>query len=331
MRALVLGATGFIGFHVTRELLQSGFQVRILRRQSSPVHHLQSLNIEQAIGDLNDLSSLLSSMDGCEAIFHCAGYYPIYSLARRKQVEIARQQIRNVCEAARQTLIKRFIYTSSPSTIGEPLNKAELANEQTLYSLNRNRSTYYQIKYMMEQEVLEAAQNGLPVVIVNPTGVFGPYDIKPTTGRVILEMMQHRLPVFVNGIMNAVDVRDVARAEILALEKGQVGERYIVGNWNTTLRDFLEIVAQIGNAPKPKLAIPFSLAYFAAHISEVLSKYVFRSPKPLLPKTGLDLLRYGVHVDTTKAQTELDWQPSPISITIKDTIDWFRENGYLEC
>ncbi|HDI52435.1 dihydroflavonol 4-reductase [candidate division KSB1 bacterium] len=328
MRVLVLGATGFIGFHVTQELLRNGFQVRILRRKGSPVHHLQSLTIEQILGDLNDLSSLISAMDGCEVVFHCAGYYPIYSLARRKQVAIATQQIHNVCEAARQTNVRRLIYTSSPSTIGQS-QEGKLANEQIPYSLNRNRSTYCHIKYVMEQKVLEAAQNGVPAIIINPTGVFGPYDIKPTTGRIILELLQRRMLVFVNGKLNAVDVRDVARAEVLALKKGRVGERYIIGNWNTTLRDFLEIAAHIGSVPKPKLAIPFPLAYLTAQISEILAKYVFRSPKPLLPIAGLDLLRYGTHVDISKAKAELDWYPSPISIAIKDTIDWFRKNGYL--
>jgi dihydroflavonol-4-reductase len=162
-----------------------------------------------------------------------------------------------------------------------------------------------------------------------PGGLLGPYDVKPTTGRVVLEVARKAMPVYVNGQTNWVDVRDVARAEIRAAEKAARGERFVLGHWNTDIRGFLDILAQIAGVPRPRVVVPFAMAYPMATISEWVGKYIFHSRAPRLPLVSLDLIRYGVHLDSRKAKALLDFTPGPFTVTIKETLDWFRQNGYL--
>src|SRR3989338_2242485 len=210
MKAIVLGATGFVGSHIVRALNGEEIDVRILRRTTSPMLALEGLQFEEALADLNDPKSLKKSFQGCHILFHAAGYYPVYSWQRREQTEQALRQMKNVLEAAESSGIQKIIYTSSMSTIGKPGKK--LADETSPYDPGRFKGLYYDIKFRMEREALASAKRGLPVTIVNPTGVFGDYDVKPTSGIFIVKVARREVPVIIDAKINAVDVRDVAVA-----------------------------------------------------------------------------------------------------------------------
>ncbi|GBD95127.1 3 beta-hydroxysteroid dehydrogenase/Delta 5--_4-isomerase [bacterium BMS3Abin05] len=328
MKALVLGATGFLGHHLVFELLKKKWDVRILKRPNTPLRLLPESEIEISVGDLNDRASLETAMKACDVVFHTAGYYPIYSLGRKNQIKIALNQTENVLLACEKTDIKKLIFTSSVGTLAKVPDSEEPSAEENRLRLENAGSTYHQIKILMEQKIEAWAKKGRYAVIMIPGGMIGPYDVKPTTGRVVLEMMKKKLPAYVDGEMSWVDVRDVARAEITAAEKAGPGERFVLGNWNTNTKDFLDILAEIAQVPRPKIKIPISIAYFFAYCSEIFGKYLLHQKAPVLPLVSLDLIRYGVHLNSDKARKQLYFNPGPISVAIKDTIDWFRENGY---
>ncbi len=338
MKALVLGATGFIGSHVVRALVQEGVDVRILRRQSSPHLALKGLKLEESIGDMNDFDSLKKAVKGCEVIFHVAAYYALYSFEKEKQKTLALQQMKNVLKAAEG--VSKFIYTSSLSTIGRPvgavlvtggnpLGTAPLSNEDTPYNPADFTGLYYEVKYLLEQEALRQAQQGLPVVIVNPTGVFGDYDVKPTSGSLVVAIASGKLPVLFDAKMNAVDVHDVARGQVAAMKIGKVGRRYILGSHNTTVWEIAHLIARLAKVSPPRLKLPIAVGEVAAYASEIVGKFVLHQDKPLIPRVGIDFLKYGMHYDTSRAKTELGFTSTPMEETFDRAIVWFRKNQYI--
>lgn len=327
MKAIVLGATGFIGSHVVRALIGEGIDVRILRRRSSPTLALEGLKVEEAIGDLDDKGSLVKACRGSHVLFHTAGYYPIYSFKRDEQKAHALRQMKNLLEATREAKVSKIVYTSSMSTIGK--NETGPSNEETPYDPRKFRGLYYEIKYLLEQEVLSAVQAGLPVVVVNPTGVFGDYDVKPTSGILVVQIARRKVPMIADAKMNAVDARDVARGQIAAMKLGKIGRRYLLGGHNTTVWELASLIARLSGVPPPRMKLPLFMARAAAFSSEVLGKYLLHQDKPLFPRVGVDFLRYGMHYDTTRARTELGLKPTPLEETFERAIGWFRKNGYL--
>lgn len=326
MKALVIGATGFIGSHVARALVAEGIDVRITRRSTSPTLALEGLKYEAVAGDLDNPASLLKAMKGCEALFHAAGYYPLYSFDRKKQIGLALMQIRNVLTAAAESGIRKIVYTSSMSRIGK--NYDGLSNEETPYDPRHFKGLYYRIKEGMEQEVMKAAADGLPVTIVNPTGVFGDYDVKPTSGTLVVAIAQGRLPFIIDAKMNAVDARDVAKGQIAAMKIGKVGRRYILGSHNTTVHELARLIARLAKVRAPMIKIPLPMAEVAARASEYVGRLLHQE-KPLFPLVGVDFLRCGDHYDTTRAQMELGFKSTPLEETLERAIHWFREHHYL--
>ncbi len=328
MKALVLGATGFIGSHVVRALLEDEIDVRIVRRGTSPTRALEGLKVEEAIGDLNDKPSLIKAMRDCHVLFHAAGYYPVYSFDAGKQKQIALTQMKNVLEAAAEVGVPKIVYTSSMSTIGRSKNGSP-SNEETPYNPKQMTGLYYEIKYLLEQEALQAEQNGLPVVVVNPTGVFGDYDVKPTSGILVVKIAKKEVPAIVDAKMNVVDAHAVGRGQIAAMKLGKIGRRYILGGHNTTVWKTASMIARLANVPPPKVKIPLLLARGGALASEVLGKYLLHQDRPFLPKVGIDFLRHGMHYDTTRSQKELHFKVPPLQETFECALTWFRKNNYI--
>lgn len=326
-KVLVLGASGFMGSHLVRELQGRGFPVRVLLRPSSPLKALEGYSYETVYGDLNHLDSLRNALQGCDYLFHTASYYPLYSLQASQQKKLAFSQIQNVLQAARETpSLLRVVYTSSMSTIGK-CHEGQ-ADEQTPYHPQERKGLYYEIKWEMEQEVLQAARQGLPVVVMNPTGVFGERDVKPTSGAFILEIAKGRLPFLFDAKMNAVDVQEVARLHVEALEKGRVGERYILGGHNTTVWAFACLVAHLAGVNPPRLKLPLWLGRPVAYLSEHLGRYVFHQTRPSLPQVGIDFLENGSHYNCQKAREEFGLKEIPMEETVERALFWFREQGY---
>ncbi len=335
MKAIVLGATGFIGSHIVRALQSEEMDVRILRRSSSPPQALEGLNPEERLGDLDDRASLIQAFRGCHVLFHAAGYYPIYSFHRQQQKNRALQQMRNVLQAAETAGIRKIVYTSSLSTIGNPptppLTKGGpggfLADEETPYDPRLFTGLYYEIKYLLEQEALQAASRGLPITIVNPTGVFGDYDVKPTSGIFILKIARLEVPFLIDAKLNAVDVRDVALAQVAALKLGKIGRRYILGGHNTTIWKMGQLIARVANVPPPRLKLPLWVGRLAAPFSEWIEGKWLHHERPSVPQVGIDFLKYGTHVSSQRAETELGLGKHPLEETVQRALQWFRKNG----
>ena len=325
MKTIILGATGFIGSHIVRALKEEQVDVRILRRRTSPTLALEGLKVEEAVGDLNDRASLAKAFQGCQILFHAAGYYPLYSFDKEGQKKIALRQMENVLEAAEEAGMQKIIYTSSMSTIGN----SPLANEKTPYDPKHFQGAYYEIKYLLEQEAFSAATRGLPITVVNPTGVFGDYDVKPTSGAIVVAIAQRKVPAIFDAPMNAVGARDVGRGQVAAMKKGKAGRRYILGGHNTSVWEMSHLIARLAKVPPPKFKLPLLLGKVAAPLSEVIGKYLLHQDRPFLPSVGIDFLKYGMHYDTTRAQTELEFTTVPLEETLERALAWFRKNKYI--
>jgi len=240
MNVLVTGATGFVGSHVARQLVDQGHSVRVLVRPGSNPILLENLIAERCEGDLRDILSLAAAMKGVRRVFHVAADYRLWS---RNPQEIYQSNVdgtRGLFEAARQAGVERIVYTSTVATIVTPSAGSVLPNENTHATLDQMVGHYKRSKFMAEMEAIKAAADGLPVVIVNPTTPVGPGDWKPTpTGRIIVDFLNGKMPAYVDTGLNIAAVEDIAAGHLLAAEKGRVGERYLLGARNMTLKEIL--------------------------------------------------------------------------------------------
>ncbi len=322
MKALILGGTGFIGGQIVRAALEAGYQVRALRRRHA-VGALADIaqHVEWVLGDLDDADSLAAATRGCDVLFHAAAHYPHSSRDIAAEVAYAEAQMARVLEATRRAGVARLIYTSSLTTVGPPSQPGRLADERDFYTPGSSRSAYYEAKFAMEQMALRAAADGLPVVILMPTAVFGPGDVKPTTGQLLLEVAKGRVPVYFDATINVVDGRDVAAAHVAAVEKGRVGQRYVIGGHNLTLRQGLTAAATAAGVAPPRLGIPRRLVEALVRLSDAL-------PGIELPENGRTL-RFWQPLSTLKAERELGLIARPFEQTAHDTVAWFRQHGYL--
>jgi dihydroflavonol-4-reductase len=234
MKVLVLGAAGLLGSNLVRALLAHGDQVRALIRPGKRASTLDGLAIERVEGDLNDAPSLARACDGVQVVYQTASYYPAQTVPASAAVTQALAETRNLLATVRRASVERLVFTSTLTTIGFPADPSKLANEDCPFTPLFPDNPYLMAKIAMEREVLAAARDGVPAVVVNPTAFFGPYDCKPTSGTQILMIAKRLMPGYVQGPINVIDVRDVAAGMIRAAERGRVGERYILGNWNAT-------------------------------------------------------------------------------------------------
>ena len=330
MKVLVIGATGFLGSHVARAALAAGHDVRAMRRSTSSTLALEDIasDLEFVTGNLHDPASLKTAMKGCDWVFSTAGYYPLYSFNIAGQQEQALIELKNLVEAAKAQGVQRFLYTSSMSTIGKAAH-GRLATEKTPYDPAQYRGAYYRIKYAMEQYLLQESTAGFPTVILNPTGIFGDYDVKPTSGQFIVLTANGKVPFMVDAPCNMIDVRDVASGHIRAAERGALGERYILGHENTTLLEFARQIARQAGVRGPLACLPLTLVKEVARLSEYASRYLLNRDKPLLPLVGLEYVEHGQHFDSTKALRQLDLPQTPLTETIDRALAWFDKHAYL--
>lgn len=329
MQTLVLGATGFIGSNVARALVAHGHCVRVLRRSHSSTLALDGVDVQYVLGDVSDTASLVAAMQDVQAVFHVAGYYPPNSLNPQKALRMAVAGMRAVLQAARAVHVQHLIYTSSLSTIGIPTDGRTLADEHDYYLPGSVNNPYFEAKWAMECEAYRAALMGQRVVILCPTIVFGPGDVKPTSGSAVIALARGMLPAYIDGKTNAIDVRAVAEAHIAALEQGQSGERYILGGRNTTVLALTQTAAQLLGVRLPRRQVPASLAMLVGRASEVAMQALPK--KPLFPLTeAIEMIRHGQHYDINKARSELGLVVRPIDEALRDGVAWFRKYGYLD-
>jgi len=327
MLAMVTGGTGFIGANLVRALLARGFRVRVLVREGSDCRNLDGLDVETAVGDLLDRASLDRAVSGCRALFHAAAVYVFWTSDPASVYAINVHGTENILDAAIRAGVRKVVYTSSETTIG--IEGEGPGTEQHIADPDSVAGAYKRSKLLAEQRVLELCSQGYPIVIVNPTMPLGPWDIKPTpTGQVVVDFLNHRMPAFVNTGLNIIDVRDVALGHVLALERGRIGERYILGHRNLTLRELLERLARITGRRAPSVRIPHGVALAAAYVDETLRGKLLGIP-PRIPIAAVRTARKFRHFDCAKAIQELGLPQTPIEHALEDSIAWFTRHGYV--
>lgn len=320
---LVTGATGFIGSHVARYLAQRGQPLRLLVRKASDRTLIQGLDAEICEGDLKDRASLREPVEGCDAVFHVAADYRLWSPDPLEVYATNVDGTRNLLEEARRAHVDRFVYTSSIGTLA-PSPDGDAVSEESTSQLRRMVGHYKRSKFLAEREALRAAAAGLPVVVVNPTAPVGEGDIKPTpTGKIVLDFLNGRLPAYVDTGLNLVDVRDVARGHWLAASRGRVGERYLLGAENLALREILRELADISGRRAPRIRLPYSLAWTAGAACHAWSRLSGRPPA--VPIEGVRMARYRMFADCSKARRELGFHPGPVRPALERAVAWFSE------
>jgi len=320
---LVTGASGFIGWHVARLLIEKGHRVRALVRSGSKV---RELDVETITGDLRDRESLARAAAGCGLVFHVAADYRLWA---KRPEELFASNVggtENLLEAARAAGVERVVYTSTVGCIGMP--PADIGNEETPVTAADMTGPYKHSKWDAEQKALEFARAGFPVIIVNPTAPIGDHDVRPTpTGRIVLDFIAGRMPAYLDTGLNLVDVRDTAAGHLLAAERGQPGERYILGSENLTLRQIFAKLEKISGLKAPRLRIPYGVAYAAGVASTAWAEVTGREPRA--PLDAVRMAHKKMFVSHAKAERELGFAPGPVEEPLARAVRWFRDNGYV--
>ena len=328
MTTLVTGASGFLGSHLTRALVERGHRVRVLVRPASRLDAILGVACEVVYGDLRDKPSLASAMRGIDRVFHAAADYRLSTRDSRAVYETNVTGTTNLLDVCRSVDIDRFVYTGSVATIAPMSSRGPLPNEASTVRLEDMVGHYKRSKFLAEEAVFAAAGEGMPVVVVNPTTPVGPGDWKPTpTGRIIVDFMQGRMPAYVRTGLNLVPVEDVAAGHILAAERGLIGQRYILGGRNMHLKEIFEALAAITGRRAPTIRIPHALAIAVAHVSEAIARVSDRDPA--VPLEGARMARSIMFVDTTKAQHELGFQAGSVDAALERAVRWYSDHGYI--
>ncbi len=326
MKALVTGATGFVGGAVARALVNRGINVRVMARAGSDLRNIQGLTVERVEGDLRDQASLRNALTGCRQLYHVAAHYALWAKDPSIFYDVNVTGTKNLLEAARDVGTERIVYCSTIGAIGLPPGGG-LGTEETPVSLEQMAGHYKRSKYLAEQEVVKLAKAGLPVVIVNPSAPVGTGDVKPTpTGQVIVDFMKGRMPAYIETGMNIVDVDDVAAGHLLAMEKGRIGERYILGNTNLMLHEVFEILSRLTGVRAPTIKLPRLAVLPLAYLNLWIANLTGQSPR--IPLEGVKMAKYKMHYDCSKAIKELDIPQTPPEIALEKAVRWFRDHGY---
>jgi dihydroflavonol-4-reductase len=326
MTTVVTGATGFIGSAVVRRLLSRGRAVRCYVEPGAPTSNLDGLDVELVAGDINDRGALRKALVGARSLYHLAAIYKLWLPDNSKMYEVNVEGSKTVLFAALEAGLDKVVYTSSIAAVGLP-EDGSLADESTAFNFWHRANHYIRSKYLSERDALRFAGEGVPVVVVNPAFPFGERDIAPTpTGRFIVEALHGRVPGYIDGGFNAVDVDDVAEGHVLAEERGRVGERYILGNHNVTYKEFYDAVTDVAGLPPIRRRLPRSAMKGGAWLLEKLGDLTGKEPF-----VTYDSVRYAsqnVWFDCRKAQVELGMPRTPLRDTIERAIRWFRAHGH---
>jgi len=317
MTTLVTGAAGFLGSHVARQLVARGENVRVLMRASSSNRAISDLSLEYVTGDLRDAASLERAMDGVQRVFHVAADYRLWAKHPQDIYDSNVGGTKNVLAAAKHAGVGQLIYTSTVATIA--VDRPGLPNEFTDAKLEEMIGHYKRSKWMAEQEVLKAAKEGLPAIVAMPTTPVGPWDWKPTpTGKIILDFLNGKMPGYVETGLNFVGVEECAAGHLLVSEKGKIGERYLLGAENLTLKEVLDTLAKITGLRAPVMKIPHGVALGVAYVESAFSRLMGKEPG--IPVEGVKIARHKMFVDASRARRELGFQPGPVAAALERAV-----------
>ena len=326
MTTLVTGAAGFLGSHVARQLVARGENVRVLLRPSSQNRAIADLPLEYVTGDLRDTNSLDRALKGIHRVFHAAADYRLWAQHSQDIYDSNVGGTKNILAAAKRAGVEQFIYTSTVATIA--VDRPAQPNESTDAKLEEMIGHYKRSKWMAEREALKAAKEGLPVIVAMPTTPVGPWDWKPTpTGKLIVDFLDGKMPGYVDTGLNFVGVEECAAGHLLVAEKGKVGERYLLGGENLTLKQVLDTLAKITGLPSPSLKISYNVALGVAYASTLFSRLVGKAPG--IPVEGVKIAQHKMFVDCARSQSELGFKPGPVAAALERAVRWYEANGYV--
>jgi len=325
-KILITGAAGFLGSHLTRQLVARGADVRVLLRPSSNNRAIADLPLEYVTGDLRDAASLDRALAGVQRVFHVAADYRLWSRRSKDIYDSNVGGTKNLLEAAKRAGVEQFVYTSTVATIA--VDRPEPPNESTDARLEEMVGHYKRSKWLAEKEVLEAARQGFPAIVAMPTTPVGPWDWKPTpTGKIILDFLNGKMPGYVETGLNFVGVEECAAGHILVAEKAIVGERYLLGGENLTLKAVLDMLAAMTSLPAPTLKIPHGVALGVAYAETALSRLIGREPQ--IPVEGVKIAQHMMFVDCSRAVRELGFEAGPVAAAFERAVRWYEANGYI--
>jgi dihydroflavonol-4-reductase len=329
MKAFVTGATGFVGSHVARALAAQGAELRLLVRKTSRTDNIAELQAETVQGDLREPASLKKAMAGCDFVFHVAADYRLWVRDPEEMYRSNVEGTRAIIQAAQESGVRRVIYTSSVATMGFT-NDGHIATENSPVSIKDMVGHYKRSKFMAEEIALEAGRRGANVVVVNPTTPIGEYDIKPTpTGRIVVDFLKRKFPAYVDTGLNLVDVKEVARGHLLAMENARPGERYILGGENLTLKQILDKLAELTGLPAPTIQVPHVVAMGFAAFDQFFTGIVMGKE----PRATIDAVKMGrkkMFASSAKAENEMGYKVLPVEGALRRAIDWFQSHGYIQ-
>jgi dihydroflavonol-4-reductase len=328
-RVLVTGASGFVGSAVARKLLDRGFSVRALVRPTSPRFHLEGLDLDYAVGDLRDAATVRPAMAGIRYVFHVAADYRLWARDRNEILRNNLDSTRIVMEEALRAGVERIVYTSSVATLA--VRRDGTSVDETFPLDEAKAIGVYKRSKVAAERLVERmiAEHKLPAVIVNPSTPIGPRDVKPTpTGRIIVEAARGRMPAFVDTGLNLVHVDDVADGHLAALDRGKIGERYILGGQNVHLSQMLGTIATLLGRRPPRIKMPRAPIVPLALAAETIARFTGR--EPLVTMDALRMSKYQMFFTAAKAERDLGLKARPFTEALADAIAWFRGAGYLK-
>ena len=326
---LVTGATGFVGSAVARTLAARGHQLRLLVRKGGDRRNVASLDAELTEGDLLDPASLTRAVAGCRYVLHVAADYRLWVTDPGPMIRANVDGTRALLLAAKEAGVERIVYCSSVAALGLTKDGTP-ADERTPVKPESIVGTYKQSKWEAQRAVLDLARDGMPVVVVNPSAPVGPRDVKPTpTGRMVLDAAAGRMPAYVDTGLNVVHVDDVGEGHALALERGRVGECYILGGEDVAMPKFLAMVDEAaGRRPQRRARLPVGALQPVALGAEALARVTGRTP--IVTRDMLQMAKKLMYFSSAKAHAELGYAPRHAHEAVRDAVAWFREAGMLK-
>jgi len=327
MKVFLTGSTGFVGSHVARAYAAQTAELRLLTRKTSSLAAIEGLPAEIVVGDLKQPESLRSAIRGCDALVHVAADYRLWVRDPKQMYAANVEGTRDLLRIAREEGVAKVVYTSSVATMGFRAD-GTIVNEETPVALSDMIGHYKRSKFLGEQEAIQAAKAGQHVMILNPTTPIGPGDAKPTpTGRIIVDFLNKKFPAYVDTGLNLVDVDEVARMHVVALERGTPGERYILGGENLTLKQILDRMSAITGLPSPRMKVPHAVAMAFAFFDETITGKL-RGKEPRATVEAVRMGKKMMFASSAKAERELGFQVLPVYPALRAAIDWFVAHRY---